>query len=84
MPGSKRHRDRLIMGRGAILSVQSAVGLLPVADAIARSWLVERGLVGYLAGRRVVVWAEVMDALRAGDTPVPKPRAGVPLARVKL
>ena len=51
---SKRHRDRLALGAGAVLTVSEASALLPVADCDARAWLRRLGLVRYLEGRQVV------------------------------
>lgn len=83
---SHRHRDRLAMGAGAVLTVAEAAALLPVADADARRWLHGAGLVRRLAGRAVVVWADVHDALRSSDGPeAPRAEAAAPaLRRVKL
>jgi len=58
-----------MMGAGAVLTVNEAVGLLPVSDREARLWLNGRGLVRQLAGRPVVRWADVLAALAAGDDP---------------
>lgn len=74
------------MGSGAVLTVAEAAALLPVADADARRWLHGAGLVRRLAGRPVVVWADVHDALRRGDSPQEPAttRAPLNLRRVKL
>lgn len=75
-----------------MLSVVHAVELLPLAEADARRWLQERGLVRDLAGRRVVIWGDVLDALRqtagAADSD-PEPARGTTrgtaaLPRVRL
>ena len=66
---SKRHRDRLALGAGAVLTVSEASALLPVADCDARAWLRRLGLVRYLEGRQVVCWQDVIDALRRGESP---------------
>ncbi len=85
MPHSERHQARLSMGPGAILSLRNAAALLPLDDNEAREWLQARGLVRYLSGRAVVVWADVMDALRAGENLSPSPQgAVVNLRRAKL
>ncbi len=81
---SKRHQDRLSMGPGAILTVNEAAHLLPVADAAARAWLRREGLIVTLEEKPVVCWADVLDALRAGkhpDDPHPRKRK---LPRVEL
>jgi hypothetical protein len=74
------------MGSGAILSLGEACELLPVADREARRWLQEQGLVSYIAGRPVVVWTAVQEALRRPDTPQPgsKPRPRLKLDREPL
>lgn len=84
----ERHRDRLRMGPGAVLTVNEAAALLPIADRDARAWLHHRGLVRSLAGRDVVLWIDVLDELRAGEVPATEAprvvsRTG-PLPRVRL
>lgn len=69
---SQLDTDRLAQGRAAIFSLSRAAELLPLADSGARAWLMERGLVHHLAGRPVVVWGEVLDAL--ADTSAGEPR----------
>ena len=84
MARSERHRDRLLQGTGAVYSVTTAASLLPVSDQEARAWLQEQDLIRELNGRRVVVWADVLDALRDnGLSPTPL-SATVPLRRLKL
>ena len=81
---SKRHQDRLAMGPGAVLTVNEAAHLLPLADAKARAWLRREGLVVSLDEREVVCWADVLDALRTDrgpDDPPPRKRR---LPRVPL
>lgn len=82
-----RHTQRLVLGAAAVLSEAAAVDLLPLARKEAREWLRELGLVRYLRGRRVVVWGDVLEALRTDadkpTRPEPKPRTGH-LPRVKL
>lgn len=58
-----RQDHRLALGAAAILSVSQAAGLLPIADAEARSWLRAKGLVRDLCGREVVVWGHVLAEL---------------------
>jgi hypothetical protein len=60
-----RAADRLALGRDAVLTVRVAAGLLPVSDEDAVRWIHERGLVCTLGARAVVVWGDVLDALRA-------------------
>ncbi len=67
---SDRHRDRLSLGSGAILSLNVAADMLPWRDDEARVWLVEQGLVREVCGRRVVVWGQVVhhvDGLPEAD-----------------
>lgn len=91
----QRAAARLELGAAAILSVVTAVALMPLAEADARRWLEEHGLVHDLAGRRVVIWGDVLEALRShppASAPPPSgparargPRsAGPPLPRVRL
>ena len=72
---SGRHQDRLALGDAAILPIAQAVALMPMSDHDARRWLRGRGLVLDLDGRSVVVWADVLDALRGRERdPQPSPR----------
>lgn len=73
--------DRLALGSAAVVSVERASELLPIARGRARQWLHDRGLVVQLAGRPVVVWGDVLEALRAEHTrPKRRPRpAAAPL-----
>ena len=64
-PDLDRRHQRLIISPGAIVTLQQAAELLPIAERDARAWLKRRGLVRDLAGRSVVVWADVMAALQA-------------------
>ena len=61
---SKRHQDRLRLGRDAIVSLSDAAALLPMSDDEARDWLRASGLVRDFHGRHVVLWGEVLDAIR--------------------
>lgn len=72
-PGSARTLQRLALGAAAVLPVALAADPLPIADDEARRWLRDHGLVRNLAGREVVVWGDVLDALREG-APTPKGR----------
>lgn len=79
MPASRR-ADRLALGTGAIFTVGTAAALLPLDDGQARRWLRERDLVRHLLGRPVVVWSDVLDALRddhgaVESSPAPVSRA---------
>ena len=83
---SNRHRERLAMGAGAVLTVAEAVALLPIADREARTWLRQEDLIRDLAGRPVVRWADVLVALSAGAEPGADPLTMVhgTLPRVQL
>ena len=76
-----RKLARLVVSPGAILSIQKAAELLPIAERDARRWLRRCGLVRDLAGRPVVVWQDVIEAL--ANPPDPPPKAAA-LRRVKL
>lgn len=65
--GPSRPAARLAMGGSAVLSLAQAVDLLPLNRADARQWLQSRGLVRTLAEHEVVIWGDVLDALRAGS-----------------
>lgn len=67
--------DRLALGMGGIFPVSLAARLLPVADARARVWLHERGLVVPLEGRPVVIWGDVVRALSTESEPCASPSA---------
>lgn len=69
MARSDRAAARLTMGSGAVLSLSEAAAMLPVADRDARAWLRARCLLRDLDGREVVVWEDVLGALRAGEGP---------------
>lgn len=79
---SERHAERLTMGLGAVLSVAEAVAQLPVADHRGRRWLEAHGLIRRLDGTPVVIWLDVVEALRKPAEAVPEPRPR--LARVAL
>ena len=81
---SKRHEQRLSMGAGAVLTVNEAAHLLPVADAVARAWLRREGLIATLEEKPVVCWADVLDALRPGKHPDDPPLRKRKLPRVEL
>ncbi len=60
--------SRTSLGAAAVLSVTEAARLLPWRDAEARAWLREKGLVRAVPGKRpVVLWSEVLDALRGDE-----------------
>lgn len=67
----------------AVISVNKAARKLPIRVAEARAWLLDNGLVSMLAGRQVVIWADVeaklrQTALQAPETPK-RPRAPLPM-----
>lgn len=71
------------MGLGAILSLDEAAELLPIADADARRWLVDAGCVRDLNGRKTVSWLRVVEAwdtLPLHSTKAPRPGLRVPAA----
>ena len=55
---------RFIISPGAIVSLQQAAMLLVFEKRDARAWLLQQGIVRDVAGRSLVVWADVMDAVR--------------------
>ena len=83
---SNRGAQRLALGSGAVFSVAQAAGLLPIHDRDARRWIRDRGLVRHLAGREVVIWGDLLDAVRSGDDvqPVERPAPGKGLLRARL
>lgn len=69
-----RAAARLTLGAAAVLPVAQAVQLMPLGDARARRWLRSRGLVRDLDGAEVVIWGDVLEALRATTEPTaPQP-----------
>lgn len=50
-------------GRDEVVALRKAARRLPGREADIRRWLREQGLVRDLAGREVVVWGEVLDAM---------------------
>jgi len=83
---------RLLLGVAAVLTPAQAAELLPWRDADAREWLDRAKLVRRVDGREVVIWGDVILALRgeekANKPPAPEPptrrRRGVGLPRVRL
>lgn len=85
-PYSARHQDRLALGAAAVVTVATATSLLPLGDKEARTWLRDRGLVRDLLGRQVVVWGDVLDALKGDDggpTEERPPRVALPRTRLE-
>ena len=78
---------RLIVGRGAVLSVSKAVELLPLRDADARAAIEAAGIVKRIGDKRVLVWGELLDALlvaESANVEPAKPAKTARLPRVKL
>lgn len=67
-----RRVQRLLVSPGAVVSVQQAAELLPIADRDARAWLKRKGLLRDLDGRKVVVWADVLKALEPSEDARPR------------
>lgn len=65
--GPSRPAARLAMGANAVLSLAQTVDLLPLGRVDARQWLKSRGLVRTLAEHEVVIWGDVLEALRDGS-----------------
>lgn len=82
-----RSERRLSLGMGAVLTPQAAAELLPWRDRDARAWLHRAGIVREVDGHHVVIWADVVEALRAADErrkeppPAPRPRKAKRLPR---
>jgi hypothetical protein len=74
-------RRRLLLGTGAVLSLNEAAALLPFSDAEARRWLRSRGLVRDLEGRSVVRWLDVVFHPELGG-PLDAPLDAPPRARL--
>ncbi len=64
MADSERHWQRLAQGNAAVFSVSAAAALLPMKDLRAMVWLQESGLVKDLCGKPVVIWGDVVSALK--------------------
>jgi len=71
---------RLALGAAAVVSVTEAARLLPGREADCRKWLRTEGLVRFVMGRPVVVWGDVLEALRLSNKPKRKKKAN-PLRR---
>ena len=56
----KPSEARLLQGGAALLPVEEAVRLSPVRDGDIRKVIEEAGIIRRLAGRRVVLWADVI------------------------
>lgn len=63
---SMRDAERLAQGLGAVYTPRRASELLPGCDRRNREWLRQQGLIHRSeAGKDVVIWAEVVDRLKA-------------------
>lgn len=70
----RAQEERLTLGEAAVISVEQAARLLPISDGEAREWLATEHLIHLIRGRRVVIWGEVVAAIRGGANPTaPKP-----------
>lgn len=84
---SRRDVARNALGRAAVLSLHRAAELAPIRDSEAAAAMRANGLVHHWNGRAVVVWGDVIDAVKAGlfsDDPAPHDHCTVDLPRVKL
>lgn len=83
----EREAARLLLGMASVLSPRRAAELLPWRDSEARRWLRAQGLILTVGGRELVIWGDVLEALRreadGPEDPPPTPRVA-PLPRVKL
>ena len=86
MPRStvSRPAARLALGANAVLSLAQAVDLLPLDRVKARQWLKDRSLVRTLAEHEVVIWGDVLDALRDGATARQPSPTSTKFRRVKV
>ncbi len=66
--------ERIHLGASGVFALSKAAKLLPLRDSDARGWLRQKGLVLNLEGREVVVWGDVVEALRAHDITPPTSR----------
>lgn len=69
-----RREARRQLGDAAVISEAEAFALLPCRDSTARAWLRSSGLViEHPQLGRVVIWGDVLAAIRAGKGPDAKP-----------
>ena len=80
---SSRHLNRLALGEAAVLPLPQVVALIPMADHLVRRWLRNHDLVHDLDGRKVVIWADVLSAIRGRPTKPPVSRS-MSLVRANL
>lgn len=77
------------MSSAEILTFREAVNRLPMRNAVARRWLRDSRLVSTVEGRELVIWSDVVEALRAvrqdvTPAPAPKPRRAPERRRAAL
>lgn len=63
MSRSREIRER--QGEAGVLSLDHAIEALPVGRERAREWLERHDLIRTLDGAQVVIWGDVLAALRA-------------------
>ena len=78
---------RLRLGEAAVLPWREAVRLLPGGAVKVRAWLRARGLVRSIEGTEVVIWGEVLAALRQEEQRAEEPTrpgwGGMPRKRLR-
>jgi len=67
MAKSERARKRLLLGAAWVGSPSEAAALAPGADHKAMQYFREHGLIRTLGGKPVVIWGDVLDAIRKGE-----------------
>jgi hypothetical protein len=65
---TSRRDERIALGAAAVVTVREAVKRLPISDCDAEAFIRERQLVRSLRGREVVIWGDVLDALRGASS----------------
>jgi hypothetical protein len=63
-----RSELRVQLGDAAVVTVHEAAKRLPITDSDAEQFLRERGLVRSLKGKEVVIWGDVLAALRGSSS----------------
>lgn len=76
---------RLQLGAAAVLTPTRVCELLPLGETTVMGWLRARGLIRKVAGADVVLWGDVLEAIRDHGLarPAPAPR-GATLRRAAL
>jgi hypothetical protein len=69
--------ERLALGEAALLSPSQAARMIGGNEAETMEWLRSRGLVRTIPGlgRKVVIWGEVLEAIRQPEA-APEPQRG--------